>query len=78
MPILHRVALETDARIVGSEIRTMADIVSSSVAERRFLMTLLAAYAAAALGIAMMGIFGVMAYQVAQRRNEFGIRLALG
>jgi predicted permease len=78
MPILHRVARETDARIVGSEIRTMADIVSSSVAERRFLMTLLAAYAAAALGIAMMGIFGVMAYQVAQRRNEFGIRLALG
>jgi ABC-type antimicrobial peptide transport system permease subunit len=56
----------------------MADIVSGTVAERRFLMTMLAAYAAVALGIAVVGIFGVVAYQVAQRTNEFGIRLALG
>lgn len=78
MPVLQRVARETDSRIVGSEIRPMAEIVAGTVAERRFLMTLLAAYAAVALGIAVVGIFGVVAYQVAQRTNEFGIRLALG
>ncbi len=78
MPVLQRVARETDSRIVGSEIRPMAEIVDGTVAERRFLMTLLTAYAAVALGIAVVGIFGVVAYQVAQRTNEFGIRLALG
>jgi predicted permease len=78
IPFLQRVARETDSRIVGTEIRAMADIVSGTVAERRFLMTMLSAYAAAALGVALVGIFGVVAYQVAQRTNEFGIRLALG
>jgi ABC-type antimicrobial peptide transport system permease subunit len=78
MPILHRVARETDSRIVGSEIRPMAEIVSATVAERRFLMIMLATYAAVALGIAAVGIFGVVGYQVAQRTNEFGVRLALG
>jgi predicted permease len=78
IPVFQDVARATDSRIVGSDIRTMADIVSGTVAERRFLMTMLAAYAAVALGIAVVGIFGVVAYQVAQRTNEFGIRLALG
>ncbi len=78
IPVLQEVARATDSRIVGTEIRTMTDILSGTVAERRFLMTLLAAYAAVALGVAAVGIFGVVAYQVAQRTNEFGIRLALG
>ncbi len=78
VPALLRVARETDSRIVGAEIRPMSEIVSATVAERRFLMTLLAAYALVALGIAVVGIFGVVSYQVAQRTNEFGIRLALG
>ena len=78
IPILQRVARETDSRIVGSEVQAMAEIVSGTVAERRFLMTMLTAYAAVALGIAAVGVFGIVAYQVAQRTNEFGIRLALG
>ncbi len=41
-------------------------------------MIMAASYAAMALGIASIGIFGVVAYQVAERRNEFGVRLALG
>jgi hypothetical protein len=45
----------------------MKEIVSRTVAERRFLMALVAIYAAVALGIAAVGIFGVMACQVAQR-----------
>ena len=56
----------------------MTEIVSGAVAERRFLMLMLASYAAVALGIAAVGAFGVVAFQVAQRTNEFGIRLALG
>jgi predicted permease len=77
-PRLLQVARETDSRIIGTEIQPMADIVSGAVAERRFLMTLLTAYALVALGIVVVGIFGVVSYQVAQRSNEFGIRLALG
>jgi ABC-type antimicrobial peptide transport system permease subunit len=56
----------------------MTEIVASTVAERRFLMIMIATYTAVALGIAAVGIYGVVAYQVAQQRNEFGIRLALG
>ena len=78
MPRLREVAQQTDARVTVHDIQPMAEIVSGTVAERRFLMTMLAAYAVVALGIAVVGIFGVVAYQVAQRTNEFGIRLALG
>jgi hypothetical protein len=59
-------------------IQPLQDIVAGTLAERRFLMLMLAAYAAIALGIAAVGIFGVAAYQVAQRAHEFGVRLALG
>jgi predicted lysophospholipase L1 biosynthesis ABC-type transport system permease subunit len=78
MPMLHRTVEETDSRARVGSARTMTEIVASTVAERRFLMIMVASYAAVALGIAVVGIFGVVAYQVAQRRNEFGVRLALG
>jgi len=77
-PLLREALAQFGNRILIHEIRPMAEIVSSTVAERRFLMALLAAYAAVALGIAGVGIFGVVAYQVARRTGEFGIRLALG
>jgi predicted permease len=66
------------SHVIVHSIQPMTDIVSGTVAERRFLMAMLVTYAALALGIATAGIFGVVAYQVAQRTNEFGIRLALG
>lgn len=78
MPMLREVVEQTDARVQIDSMRTMEDIVASTVAERRFLMVLVAAYAMIALGIAAVGIFGVAGYQVAQRTNEFGVRLALG
>ena len=78
MPLLRDAVQQTDRRIIIQEIRPMTEIVSATVAERRFLMAMLATYAFVALGIAAVGIFGVVACQVAQRRHEFGVRLALG
>jgi putative ABC transport system permease protein len=78
MPMMREVVKQTDTRVRVDSVRLMTEIVASTVAERRLLMILVAAYAAIALGIAAVGIFGVAAYQVAQRTNEFGVRLALG
>ena len=77
-PSVRRVAREVDPLLPLFGVEPLTETLADSQGQRRFAMTLLLAFAAMALLLAVVGIHGVVGYSVAQRTQELGIRRALG
>ncbi len=75
---LRSVMHELDADLPLAHVLTMREILSESIGRRRFQTLLAGAFAAAALLLACLGIYGVISYSVARRTSEIGIRIAVG
>jgi predicted permease len=78
VPAIRNELASLDADLLLASVRTMRDVLNNSTSERRLSMSLINVFMCAALVLAVVGIYGTLSYNLLQRRQEIGIRIAVG